>query len=51
MILVCIAIGISLLALRFVVRYVIKALRDPNTYIDKTVSAPILLDGWKLPRK
>lgn len=50
MTLVYLALGCSLLALGVVVRYVIKALRGPAD-IDKTVSDPILLDDWDLPKK
>ena len=43
--------GLSLLCFGTVVARVIRALRNPNEHIDKTVSDPILLDEWDLPRK
>ena len=43
--------GLSLLCFGTVVARVIRALCNPNEHIDKTVSDPILLDEWDLPRK
>ena len=43
--------GLSLLCVGIGVARVITALRNPNEHIDKTVTDPILLDGWNLPRK
>jgi len=43
--------GLSLLCVGLGAARVITALRNPNEHIDKTVTDPILLDGWNLPRK
>jgi hypothetical protein len=46
-----IGIGFGLIALGTAVVLVIAALRPRYTHIDKTVTDPILVDGWNLPRK
>lgn len=46
------AIGVGGLALWIVVVCLVStALRNPNRHIDRTVTDPILLDGWDLPPK
>jgi len=47
----CVVIGVSLLALGIAVALVIAALRPRYTHIDKTVTDPILVEGWNLPRQ
>ena len=51
MTLVYIAIGVGLLALGIAVARVRAALRRPGKHIDKTVTDPVLLDGWDPPSK
>lgn len=43
--------GLSILAIGVAVARAIAALRPPYLHVDKTVTDPILLDGWKLPRE
>ena len=46
-----IMIGVGLLSLGVAVACVIAALRPPYKHMDKTVTDPILVGGWDLPRR
>ena len=46
-----IMIGVGLLSLGVAATCVAAALRPPYKHMDKTVTDPILVGGWHLPRK